>query len=113
MRLETAVAGRDVVAVCTLDRPDDKILPLLFLAATARELGARRVGLIAPYLAYMRQDRRFRQGEGVTSAYFAELVSHAMNWLVTVDPHLHRRHGLAEIYSTPTRVVRAAPYVSA
>ena len=46
------LAGRsDVVLVAGLDKPGDKILPLLFLAATARDLGARKVGLVAPYLS--------------------------------------------------------------
>jgi hypothetical protein len=29
-----------------------------------------QVGLVAPYLAYMRQDKRFQPGEGVTSRSF-------------------------------------------
>ena len=113
VRIETPVTGREAILACTLDRPDDKVLPLLFLAATARELGARRVGLLAPYLAYMRQDRRFTAGEGVTSTYFAVLISHALGWLVTVDPHLHRRAALGEIYSIPHAVLSAAPRICA
>ncbi|MEX1185211.1 MAG: ribose-phosphate pyrophosphokinase [Gemmatimonadaceae bacterium] len=112
VRINTPIAGRAVAIVCTLDRPDDKVLPLLFLVETARDLGAASVGLIAPYLAYMRQDRRFIDGEGVTSAYFAALLSRAVDWLVTVDPHLHRRASLSEIYSIPAEVVRAAPHVA-
>ena len=113
VRVETSVRGRKVALVSTLDRPDDKLLSLLFLAATARDLGATSVGLVAPYLAYMRQDRRFNAGEGVTSAYFASLLSRSFDWLVTVDPHLHRRGSLGEIYSIPTEVVHAAPKVAA
>jgi ribose-phosphate pyrophosphokinase len=112
VRLQTGVRGGEVACVCTLDRPDDKILPLLFLAATARDLGAVSVGLIAPYLAYMRQDRRFAEGEGVTSSYFASLLSGSFDWLVTVDPHLHRRASLGEIYRIPTTVVHAAARVA-
>lgn len=112
VRLETVVRESDVACVCTLDRPDDKVLPLLFLAATARELGAARVGLVAPYLAYMRQDRRFAEGEGVTSSYFAAILSGSFDWLVTVDPHLHRRASLSEIYRIPTAVLHAAPRVA-
>lgn len=113
VRIETPVVGRKVVLACTLDRPDDKLLPLVFLSATARELGCSRIGLVAPYLAYMRQDRRFHPGEGVTSAYFARIVSSAVDWLVTVDPHLHRRESLDEVYSIPATVVHAAPRVAA
>ncbi len=112
LRLLTAVQGREVVFVCTLDRPDDKLLPLYFAASIARELGARRIGLIIPYLAYMRQDARFQEGEGITSAHFARLVSGMADWLLTVDPHLHRHHTLRAIYSIRSAVVHAAPAIA-
>jgi ribose-phosphate pyrophosphokinase len=113
VRIDTPLAGRDVAIVCSLDRPGDKIIPLLFLAATARDLGAARVGLVAPYLAFMRQDHRFHPGEGVTSVYFAALLSRAVDWLVTVEPHLHRFSSLDQLYTIPTRVARAAPSIAA
>lgn len=113
VRIDSDVAGRDVVLVGSLDRPGDKLLPLLLLAATAKDLGARRVGLVAPYLSFMRQDTRFNPGEGVTSAYFARLLSSAVDWLVTVDPHLHRWQSLDAIYRIPSRVAHAAPAIAA
>lgn len=112
LRFATELSARTLAIVCTLDRPNDKILPLLFAAATARELGAAKVGLVAPYLAYMRQDRRFKPGEAVTSREVAQLLSNAFDWLVTVDPHLHRYGSLSEIYRIPTRVVHAASLMS-
>lgn len=113
VRLDTAVAGRDAVFVCTLDRPDAKVLPLLFAVDAARDLGAMRVGIVAPYLAYLRQDTRFKPGEAITSATFAKVVSAAADWIVTVDPHLHRYHALGDVYSIPDRVVHAAPFIAA
>lgn len=113
LRFETPVSGRALILVCTLDRPDDKFLPLAFSVAAARELGAMRIGLVCPYLAYMRQDRRFQPGEAVTSSYFAKLMSSQFDWLVTVDPHLHRRASLTEIYSIPTQAMHAALLISA
>jgi ribose-phosphate pyrophosphokinase len=112
LRLATSPAGRAVALACTLDHPNDKLLSLLFAAATARELQASKVGLVAPYLAYMRQDRRFKPGEAVTSRQVAHLLSGSFDWLVTIDPHLHRYGSLAEIYSIPTRVIHAAPLIS-
>lgn len=111
LRYATIPRGH-VVLVATLSHPDDKILPLVFAAAAARELGAKRVGLVAPYLAYMRQDRRFKPGEAVTSRHFAKLISSYFDWLVTVDPHLHRYRSLGEIYAIRNRVVHAAPLIS-
>jgi ribose-phosphate pyrophosphokinase len=112
LRLATDVAGKSVALICTLDHPDSKVLPLIFEADPARELGATRVGLVAPYLAYMRQDGRFRDGEAVTSRIFARLMSDRIDWMVTLDPHLHRYHSLADLYPFPTRVVHAAPAIA-
>ena len=109
VRFPDNVKGLDLALVCTLNDPDARTLPLLFAARTAKELGAARVGLVAPYLGYMRQDRRFNAGEAITSVHFARLLSAAFDWLVSVDPHLHRRSSLGEIYSIPTAVVPAAP----
>ena len=112
LRFLTSPEGRLTALFCTLDHPNDKLLPLIFAAATARELKAAKIGLISPYLAYMRQDRRFKPGEAVTSRQVARLLSEAFDWLVTVDPHLHRYGALGEIYTIPTLVVHAAPLIS-
>jgi ribose-phosphate pyrophosphokinase len=112
VRVPTRLDDGPVVLVCTLARPDEKFLPLIFASATVRELGASRVGLVAPYLAYMRQDRRFNPGEAITSRLVAKLLSQSFDWMVTVDPHLHRYGSLSEIYAIPTRIIHAAPLMS-
>jgi ribose-phosphate pyrophosphokinase len=113
VRVLESVEGREAVIVCTLDRPDDKLVPLLLLAAAVREAGARTVGLVAPYLAYMRQDSRFHPGETISARHVAAWISHHVDWLVTVDPHLHRITDLSQIYSIPSHVVRAASSIAA
>jgi ribose-phosphate pyrophosphokinase len=113
LRIDGEVRERDVIVVCTLNEPDAKLLPLVFIADTLRDLGAASVGLLAPYLAYMRQDCRFAAGEAVTSISFARLLSQSFDWLVTVDPHLHRWHALSDIYTIPAEQVRVAPLLSA
>jgi len=113
MRIKTAVEGRTIALVCTLADPDRRFLPLSFAARTARALGAGRVGLVAPYLCYMRQDKSFLPGEAVTSRHFADLVSAEFDWLITVDPHLHRYKALSDIYAIPGRALHAAPLLGA
>ena len=101
------VQNKCAVLVCTLNNPDLKILPIYFLSKTLRSLGAKKIILIAPYLAYMRQDKIFHSGEGLTSSYFANLISELADELITIDPHLHRIGTLSEIYSIPA-VTRSA-----
>lgn len=112
VRYLVPLEGRKIALICSLDRPNEKYLPLAFAASTARELGAAQIGLVAPYLAYMRQDKRFLPGEALTSGIFARSISSAFDWLVTVDPHLHRRQSLSEIYEVPARVAQAAPFIA-
>ena len=112
LRYECELRGRDAIILSRLDRPNVKLLPLVFAADAARELGAAKVVLVAPYLCYMRQDRRFQPGEAVTSASFARMISAAFDGLVTVDPHLHRYRSLSEIYSIPAEVVQSAPLIA-
>jgi ribose-phosphate pyrophosphokinase len=112
LRIHDDVGGKSVAVLCTLHEPNARFLPLAFLADTLRELGAKSVGLVAPYLAYMRQDARFEPGEAITSISFARLVSRQFDWLVTVDPHLHRWNALSDIYTIPAVALRAAPQLS-
>lgn len=109
VRVISDVAGKRAAILCSLNQPDAKALPLIFLARTLKETGAARITLMAPYLGYMRQDKRFKEGEAVTSDIFAGLLSPYINALITVDPHLHRHHDLKEIYSCECKVVSATP----
>lgn len=106
------IRDADVVIVASLRDPDAMALALRFAAATARELGARSVGFIVPYLAYMRQDKRFHSGEAVSASLFAKYLEESFDWLVTVDPHLHRNPTLARLFRIPARRVAAAPAVA-
>ena len=112
IRILSDVKDKNVFLVCTLHKPDVKILPLYFLSKKVKEMGAKSVCLIAPYLAYMRQDTVFNLGEGVTSTYFASLISSFADSLITIDPHLHRRSSLSEIYTIPTKIGHAANLIS-
>jgi len=87
-------------------------LPLYFLSHTAKSLGAMCTCLVAPYLAYMRQDKVFNEGEGVTSGFFGKLISGFADSITTVDPHLHRISSLGEVYQIPNKVIHAADAIS-
>lgn len=112
-RIEEPIAECHALILANLHHPDNHTLPVLLLADTLRDLGASRITLIAPYLPYMRQDQRFKAGEGVTSRYYAAMLSSHFDGLVTIDPHLHRYSSLDEIYSIPSRVEHAAGSIAA
>jgi ribose-phosphate pyrophosphokinase len=112
IKINSDIKNRDIIVVTSLNQPDEKILPLIFFAQTAKALGVAKIGLIAPYLSYLRQDTQFHPGEGITSRYFATLLSQSFDWLMTIDPHLHRYKSLNEVYSIPTFVLHATETIS-
>jgi ribose-phosphate pyrophosphokinase len=89
LRLPAALPAR-VVLVRGLQQPNARLAPLLLAAAGARELGAARLTLVCPYLAYMRQDIAFTPGEVVSQRHLGALLAAAFDTVITVDPHLHR-----------------------
>ncbi|MEY3443003.1 MAG: hypothetical protein RLZZ519_1284 [Bacteroidota bacterium] len=106
------VRGAEAIVVCTLHLPNEKLLSLLFLCRLVKDLGAAKITLVAPYLSYMRQDKQFHPGEAVTSEYFAQLLSSFVDRLVTIDPHLHRKHAMSELYTVPAVALHAAELIS-
>lgn len=112
VRILSDLKGKRVIMICTMHEPDEKLLPLYFFSQTAKSLGAACTCLVAPYLAYMRQDKVFNPGEGITSEYFGKFISQFADSIITVDPHLHRRISLSETYKVPNSIVHAAPVIA-
>ena len=109
LRLPPMLDG-DIAVYRSLDRPNDKLVELLLAARTARDLGARRLTLVAPYLCYMRQDVAFVPGEAVSQRIVGRFLAELFDALVTVDPHLHRVATLAEaVPLAAATAVSAAP----
>ena len=97
-----------------LQQPSDKLVQLLIAAPAAREWGARELWLIAPYLAYMRQDIEFTPGEAVSQRHVARLLASQFERVITVDPHLHRIASLDEVMPAGTGLaLSAAPLLGA
>ncbi len=103
-----------VVLCRSLHYPNEKLVELMLAAGAARALGARRITLVAPYLCYMRQDKAFHPGEAVSQRIIGRFLAGHVDALVTVDPHLHRVHDLAEAVPAGRAVaVSAAPAMGA
>lgn len=99
-----------VVLLRSLHQPGDKLAELLLAAPTARQLGAQHLSLVAPYLAYMRQDMAFVPGQAVSQRIVGHWLATLFDAVITVDPHLHRVSTLAQ--AVPARqaiALSAAP----
>lgn len=102
-----------VVILRSLNNPNEKLVELLLLARTARTLGATHLTLVAPYLAYMRQDVAFQPGEAISQRIVGQFLANLFDAVVTVDPHLHRVATLQEAVPVPyAMVLSGAPLLS-
>lgn len=112
VRLPATLPGH-VILCRSLDRPNDKLVELELAAATALQLGATRLTLVAPYLCYMRQDIAFHAGEAVSQRIIGELLARRFDTVITVDPHLHRTRSLAAAIPVRRAVALSAAPVMA
>jgi len=113
LRLPPVLPAR-VVMLRGLQNPNAKLAELMLAAAGARELGAQRLTLVSPYLAYMRQDMAFTPGEVVSQRHLGRALADWFDVVVTVDPHLHRVATMDEV--VPGRrglALTAAPLLGA
>lgn len=102
-----------VVILRTLNDPNEKLVELLLAAQTARDLGARHLTLVAPYLGYMRQDVAFQPGEAISQRIVGRFLAGLFDAVITVDPHLHRVATLQQAVPVANAVVlSAAPLLS-
>ncbi|QUD88704.1 ribose-phosphate diphosphokinase [Phenylobacterium montanum] len=97
-----------VLVYCSLDRPDAKIMPLALACDAWRRAGVRRLVLVAPYLAYMRQDKVFAAGQPVSRDVIGEILGCRFDRIVTVEPHLHRTRDIGAVFGTEVTTLSAA-----
>jgi len=87
---------KHIVFCRSLNDPNEKLIELLMVVASARKQGVEHITLVAPYLCYMRQDKAFHPGEVISQRVIGELLATYFDNVITVDAHLHRIHELSQ-----------------
>lgn len=87
---------KNLILCRSLNLPNDKLIELLMVAASARKQNVTTITLVAPYMCYMRQDKAFHSGEVISQAVIGELLAYYFDNVLTVDAHLHRVHDLSQ-----------------
>ncbi len=104
--------ARHAVVVRSLHDPNAKLFELLLAADALRRAGARRVSLVAPYLAYMRQDAVFGPGQPISQRVIGDLLGGAFDALCTLEAHLHRVSRLRDVVPCRADSLAAAPLIA-
>ncbi len=89
LRFEEEIAGKEVVVVQSTGPPQDtNIMQLLLILDAAKDLGAKKVTAVVPYLGFARQDKRFLPGEVVSAETVVKLIeSCGIERFLTVNIH--------------------------
>jgi len=102
------LADKTVVIVQSFSRPvDEHIIELALLSDAARNLKARRVVALIPWMGYSPQDKEFRKGEPVSVAVIARIIeSLGVDGVLTID--IHSQQSLNH-FNIPTKEISALP----
>ena len=108
IRIPKDVKGKNIYFVQSFYKSkntdvNDKLIEVLFAAHTARELGAKKVFLISPYLVYLREDKRFEKGEAVSAKIVANFCK-VFDKVYVLEPHLHRFKSFKEFFPNAVKV---------
>jgi len=89
LRLDGSVKGEDVLLIqTTYPEQDKRVVELLLLIDALKDLGASKVRAVVPYMAYSRQDTRFREGEAVSiNTLFRLMEAAGCDEFSTIDLH--------------------------
>jgi ribose-phosphate pyrophosphokinase len=89
VRVTGGVKGEDVVLVhTTYPQPDKRLVELLLLIDALKDLDAASIRVVVPYMAYARQDTRFREGEAVSiRTLFKAIEGAGCSEFYTIDLH--------------------------
>lgn len=89
VRIDPDMKGEHAVVIQSTCNPqNDNLVELCFLLGAVKDLGAKRVTAVVPYLAYARQDRKFKPGEAMSVHTVCRLIEGAgASDVITIDAH--------------------------
>ena len=101
LRFDGDLTDKEIVVVQTTGQPQDtNLMQLLLTLDAVKDLGAKKITAVVPYLAFARQDKRFLAGEGVSSKTIIKLIQSCnIDKFVTVNIHAK---AVLDWFSVPT-----------
>jgi len=82
-----AIKDEDVIFIQSQRNQNDAVVESILMSDILRDEGARSITLVAPYLAYTRQDKKFNPGEPISIRVLAKVYSQLFDKVITINPH--------------------------
>jgi len=86
VKLESKVSGVECAVVQSV-RSNDDLVELMLMLDALMDCNATQVHAVMPYLAYMRQDKRFTPGEALSAKTVLKLIHELADSITTVNCH--------------------------
>jgi ribose-phosphate pyrophosphokinase len=112
LQIQESVRGKEVFVIQSLGLdPHTSLFELLILIDALKRASAKSIGLVLPYFAYARQDRKDHPRKPITAKLIADLLTKAGACRVlTLDLHAEQIEGFFDI---PVDHLTAVPLLAA
>ena len=89
---------------------DENLMELLFIISNLKDLGAKKVKVVVPYMGYARQEKRFNPGETISAKIVCELIQAAgADEFITFNIH---EECVLNFFDIPARNISAMPAIA-
>ena len=107
IRIMTDLTGEDVVIVQNT-YPDPNIIELFLLQDAVREYEIKKLVAVIPYFGYARQDKKFNEGESISSRALVKRIQIQTDAVIAIDLH---KDAIMDWFDIPARNISAMPQI--
>ena len=111
LRISESVENEEVTVIQSTGYPqDENLMELIFMIANLKDLGAKKVRVVVPYMGYARQEKRFNPGETISAKIVCEMMESAgADEFITF--YIHEKCVL-DFFNIPARNISAMPDIA-
>ena len=110
LRIQGDIESEVTIIQSTGYPQDENLMELLFLISNLKDLGAKKVRVIVPYMGYARQEKRFNPGETVSAKVVCELIQSAgADEFITFNIH---EESVLNFFDIPAKNISAMPVIA-
>ena len=110
LRITGEVADEVTVIQSTGYPQDENLMELLFIISNLKDLGAKKVRVVVPYMGYARQEKRFNPGETISAKIICNFIEAAgADEFITFNIH---EECVLNFFNIPARNISAMPAIA-
>ena len=110
LRIDGDIEDEVTVIQSTGFPQDENLMELLFIVSNLKDLGAKKVRVVVPYMGYARQEKRFNPGETISAKIVCQLIQAAgADEFITFNIH---EKCVLDFFDIPAENLSAMPAIA-